>query len=529
MRSAQVRGDRGPPGKGAAGRLRLVLGDQLTDTLSSLRDIDRDRDVVLLAEVMSEAAYVRHHKQKFVLVFSAMRQFAERLRKGGVTVRYVRLDDPANTQTLNGEVLRALESRAFDRVVVTEPGEWRLTKCFEDLAHLSPVPVKVRPDDRFMCSRRDFEDWAKGRSELRMEFFYRMMRRQTGLLMDGEQPVGGRWNFDPENRKRLPKGRRPPARRLIAPNPTTQAVMRQTQELFPDNFGTLEGFNLPTNQDEAEAALDHFINRLLPEFGDWQDFMIKGEPFMWHAHISAAMNIGLIDPLDACRRADKAYREGRAPLNAVEGFVRQILGWREFVRGVYWAQGPHYKEINALGADRKLPWFYWSGDTKMACVRDVVESTRDHAYAHHIQRLMVTGNLAMLLGVHPDEVNDWYMVVYADAFEWVELPNTHGMATFADGGVVGSKPYAVSGAYINRMSDYCSGCAYDVKDRLGPRACPFNALYWDFLDRNAEQLAANPRLFMPFRALGQMSENDRDAIREKASALRLALGAAPRD
>jgi deoxyribodipyrimidine photolyase-related protein len=510
------------------GRLRLILGDQLSDGLSSLRDIDPDRDVVLMAEVRSEAAYVRHHQQKFVLVFSAMRQFAERLRETGVRLRYVRLDDPANTHSLNGEVLRALAEQPFERVVVTEPGEWRLAQAFEDLTHMAPAPVEVRPDDRFICSRARFEAWAKDRKELRMEFFYREMRRATGLLMEGDKPAGGRWNFDPENRKRLPKGKRVPPRRPIAPNATTREVMAEIAARFPQNFGTLAGFNYATNRAEADQVLDHFITHFLPEFGDWQDAMARGEPLMWHAHISAAMNIGLIDPLDACRRAERAYRDGKAPLNAVEGFVRQIIGWREYVRGVYWLKGPTYKASNSLGADRKLPDFYWSAETDMACVRDVVETTRDHAYAHHIQRLMVTGNLALLLGVHPDEVNDWYMVVYADAFEWVELPNTHGMALFADGGVVASKPYAASGAYIDRMSNYCSGCVYDVKDRLGDKACPFNALYWDFLDRNSERLGKNLRLAMPYKTLSRMRAEDRQAIQAKASKTREALGATVR-
>jgi deoxyribodipyrimidine photolyase-related protein len=478
-----------------------------------------------MAEVMAEASYVRHHKQKLVLVFAAMRQFAERLRARGVVVRYVRLDDAANSQDLNGEVLRALDAQPFARVVLTEPGEWRLAKAFEALVLVAPVPVEIRSDDRFICARRDFEAWADDRKDLRMEFFYRAMRRKTGLLMDGDRPAGGRWNFDPENRKSLPKGQQPPERGRIAPNPVTLAVMAEVARRFPDNFGTLEAFGFPTNHAEARTVLDSFIAERLPRFGDWQDVMVSGQPWMWHAQISAAMNIGLIDPLDACRRAEAEYRAGRAPLNAVEGFIRQILGWREFVRGVYWLKGPGYKESNALGADRQLPAFYWSAETGMACVKDVVEASRDHAYAHHIQRLMVTGNLAMLLGVHPDAVNDWYMTVYADAFEWVELPNTHGMAIFADGGIVGSKPYAASGAYIARMSDYCGRCAYDVKDRLGDKACPFNALYWDFLDRNAARLSANPRLAMPYRALAGMAEAERAAIRAKAAAVRQGLSA----
>jgi deoxyribodipyrimidine photolyase-related protein len=510
------------------GTLRLVLGDQLSDTLSSLADLDPARDAVLMAEVMDEAGYVNHHKQKLVLVFSAMRQFAERLRARGVTVRHVRLGDPGATASLNGEVLRSLEKRPFDRVVITEPGEWRLAKAFEDLAQMAPVPVEMRPDDRFICPRVEFEAWAEGRSELRMEFFYRIMRRKTGLLMDGDAPAGGRWNFDPENRKRMPKGARPPPRVRIPNNPITRAVIGEVSERFPDHFGTLEAFNLPTNADEAETAVAHFIGHILPGFGDYQDFMAKGEPLMWHAHISAAMNIGLIDPLDVCRRAEAEYRSGRAPLAAVEGFIRQIIGWREYVRGIYWLQGPDYKALNALGADRTLPWFYWSGETDMACVRDVVQATRDHAYAHHIQRLMVTGNLAMLLGVHPDAVNAWYMAVYADAFEWVELPNTHGMAIFADGGVVGSKPYAASGAYINRMSDYCGGCAHDVKDRLGERACPFNALYWDFLIRHEDRLGGNIRMAMPYRNLARMPDAERAAIQAKAESTRTRLGATAR-
>ncbi len=332
-----------------------MLGDQISDgRLSSLRDLDPRRDVVLMAEVMSEASYVRHHKQKFALVFSGMRQFADRLRDQGVVVRYVRLDDPANTHSLNGEVLRTLEHQPFERVVVTEPGEWRLVHAFEELAHLAPVPVELRSDDRFICSRAEFEAWATdGRSELRMEFFYRLMRRKTGLLMDGDKPVGGRWNFDAENRKRLPKGKPIPERHLIEPNGLTRQVMGEMSARFPDNFGTMDGFDFPTNPAEAEQALDHFITRHLPEFGDWQDFMKAGQPWMWHAHISAGMNLGLIDPLDACRRAEAECRAGRAPLNAVEGFVRQILGWREYVRGVYWLKGPEYKATNALGADRR--------------------------------------------------------------------------------------------------------------------------------------------------------------------------------
>ncbi|WP_297509164.1 cryptochrome/photolyase family protein [uncultured Caulobacter sp.] len=504
------------------GALRLVLGDQLSDALSALSDLDPARDVVLMVESRAEATAWKHHKQKLVLVWSAMRQFAERLRARGVSVRYVALEDPANTGSIDGELRRALADRPFARVVRTACGKWGLEQKLLTLD--LPVPIETREDDRFICSRAEFARWAADRRELRMEFFYREMRRKTGLLMDGDQPAGGRWNFDAENRRKLPPGLRPPERLRIPPNPTTRAVLDQVARGFDDHFGDVEGFGWPTNPEEARAALDHFLADMLAGFGDWQDAMSWQRPFLWHALISPALNIGLLDPLETCRRAEAAWREGHAPLNAVEGFIRQILGWREFVRGVYWLKMPEYGQRNALDAQGQLPWFYWTGETDMACVADTVRAARDHAYAHHIQRLMVTGNLAMLLGVHPDAVDDWYMVVFADAYEWVEMPNTRGMATFADGGIVGSKPYAASGAYIDRMSDYCRGCRYDVKARLGDEACPFNALYWDFIDRHAKTLAGNGRMMMPLRTLEKIGEADREAFRRRARNLRRAMG-----
>ncbi len=520
-----------PPGESdvVVKTLRLVLGDQISDgRLSSLRDIDASADTVLLAEVRDEASYVRHHKQKIALVFAGMRGLAARLRARGVAVRHVGVEDEANTGSLTGEVARALAEGTFDRVVVTAPGEYRLMQAFEGYAAVSPVPFLIREDDRFLCTPAEFAAWAGGRKALRMELFYRVMRTRHGLLIDGAgKPEGGAWNFDKENRKAMPRRLTPPAHRFVAPNPVTKAAIADVERLFPDHFGACEGFSYPTTPDEAESVVNDFLANILPGFGDYQDAMVKGEPWMWHAVVSAAMNLGLIDPLDLCRRAEAEYRAGRAPLNAVEGFIRQILGWREFMRGIYWLAMPEYKERNALGADRALPAFYWTGETTMACVRDCVETTRAHAYAHHIQRLMVTGNLAMLLGVRPAAINEWYMVVYADAYEWVELPNTHGMATFADGGLVGSKPYAASGAYINRMSDYCGACRHDVKARLGPNACPLNPLYWDFLMRNQAVLGANTRLAMPYKALERMAPAERAAIRAEADRVRTALGAGP--
>jgi deoxyribodipyrimidine photolyase-related protein len=506
--------------------LRLVLGDQCSDRLSALRDIDARHDVVLMAEVRAECTYVRHHKQKIALVLSAMRHFAERLRRRGIRVHYVRLDDHGNTGSLAGEVARLARRLKPGRIVCTHPGEWRVLQDMRGWEDATGLPVEIREDDRFLCPLDRFRAWAGTRKALRMEFFYREMRRGTGLLMEGpDEPAGGQWNFDVDNRKPLPPDAHPPEPLRFPPDAATREVMALVERTFPDHFGTLDAFAWPVTAEQAEAALDDFIRHRLPRFGDHQDAMADGEPVLYHALISAAMNVGLLDPMAACRAAERAWREGDAPLNAVEGFVRQILGWREYVRGVYWLRMPGYGATNALEARRPLPWFWWSGETSMACVAAVVRQTRDLAYAHHIQRLMVMGNFALLAGLDPDGVNDWFMVVYADAYEWVELPNTHGMALHADGGVMASKPYAASGAYINRMSDHCRGCAHDVRDATGPRACPFNHLYWDFVARHAERLSRNPRMAMPLRTLARMDPAKLQALRARARAFLDAMDA----
>ena len=499
------------------GVLRLVLGDQLSPGLSSLEDAGPG-DVVLMAEVAEEATYVRHHKKKIAFLFAAMRHFAEELRSAGLRVRYVRLDDPGNQGSLRGEVARALEDDpSLSAVIVTKPGEWRLLQDMETWRDLMPVPVDLREDSRFIVPRTEFYAWAKGRKQLRMEFFYRDVRRKTGLLMDGDEPAGEQWNFDHDNRKRLPKSLVPPPRFLPPADAVTQDVIALVAERFPDHFGDLEPWVFATTRAGAEAARDHFIGEILPGFGDWQDAMAKGEPWLWHSLLSIYINCGLLEPLDVCRRAEAEWREGRAPLNAVEGFIRQIIGWREYVRGIYWLKMPGYGQTNTLNAHRPLPDFYWTGDTGMRCMAEAIGQTKRHAYAHHIQRLMVTGNFALIAGLDPAEVNDWYLLVYADAYEWVELPNTHGMALHADGGLMASKPYAASGNYINKMSDYCSGCAYDVTAKTGPKACPFNFLYWDFIARNRESLSGNPRMALIYKALDRLDPASLSAMRDEAS------------
>ena len=493
----------------------LLLGS-VVGVVAALRR-NRGADTVLMAEVMGECTYVPHHPKKIVLVLSAMRHFAAALRRRGVRVDYVRLGDPCNTGTLRGEVLRAVARHRPASVVATEPGEWRVLADMRDWPALTGLPVDIRDDDRFLCRLRAFRAWVRGHAGVRMESFYRAMRRRTGLLMDGAEPEGGAWNYDKQNRKPLGGGQDYPGAAGFPPDDVTLEVMDLVRRTFADHFGSVDGFDYPVTPADAQRALADFVRRRLPRFGDWQDTMKTDEAILFHARISTSLNCGLLDPLVACRAAESAYRQGHAPLNAAEGFIRQVLGWREFMRGMYWLRMPEFGRENALGAVRPLPAFYWTGATDMNCLRHAVADTKRHAYAHHIQRLMVLGNFALIAGIDPEEVEEWFLVVYADAYQWVEMPNVRGMALFADGGVIGSKPYAGSGAYINRMSDYCRTCSYDVRDSTGERACPFNALYWDFIARHEELFAANSRMRMTVRTWANMSDGRRAALRVRAA------------
>ncbi|PNQ03745.1 cryptochrome/photolyase family protein [Sphingobium sp. SA916] len=510
----------------AAPLLIPILGDQLTPGIASLRNADPANSILLMMEVADETTYVRHHKAKIAFILSAMRHHADRLRALGWTVDYVKLDQPENSGSFTGEVARAIERHRPSAIHVTEGGEWRVRAMLEEWEGRFGIPVTIHEDDRFLCSHAEFDAWAAARQQLRMEFFYRDMRRRTGLLLTEEgEPEGGQWNFDAENRKP------PPRRDLLMPqplrfrpDPITRDVLALVAARFSDHIGSLDHFHFAVTHEDAQRQQDHFLDHALPRFGDYQDAMLTDEPFLWHSVLSPYINAGLLDPLSLCRAVEGRYRAGRVPLNAAEGFIRQVIGWREYVRGVYWHEGPGYGRRNALDATRDLPGFYWTGKTDMHCMARAVGQTIDHAYAHHIQRLMITGNFALLAGIDPVQVHVWYLEVYADAYEWVEMPNTIGMALFADGGLLGSKPYAAGGAYINRMSDYCGRCRYDVKQRLGEDACPFNALYWDFLARNERKLARNPRLAMPYRNWNRMSVEDRAALRKQAARFLDGLG-----
>ena len=503
-------------------RLILVLGDQLSDDLAGLRLADPAQDLIVMAEVMEEGRYVPHHPQKIALVLTAMRKFARHLRSRGFRVAYAKLDDPETGPSLPAELLRRMAETGAEAVIVTTPGDWRLIAALEAL----PLPLRFLPDDRFICPPEVFTAWAKGRKSLRMEWFYRDMRRRTGLLMDGSEPVGGQWNFDHDNRKPAAPDLLRPAPLRFAPDAETEAVLDLVAARFPRHFGRLRPFHWPTDRDAALAALDHFITQSLPRFGDEQDAMLEGDPFLSHSLLSSSLNLGLLSPLEVCQCAEAAYKAGAAPLAAVEGFIRQIIGWREYVRGIWALKGPDYLTQNALNHSAPLPAAYWGGATRMRCLSTAVAQTRDHAYAHHIHRLMITGNFALLAGVDPAEVHAWYLAVYIDAIEWVEAPNTLGMSQFADGGLLASKPYVSSGAYINRMSDYCGGCHYRVTERTGPRACPFNPLYWHFLIRHRARFAQNPRMAQMYRSFDRMDPSVQKALLGEAESIlaRLAQG-----
>ena len=497
--------------------LRLILADQLSASIATLEDTDIANDVVMLCEVMQEATYVKHHKKKIAFLFSAMRHFAQGLMQRGYTVRYVALDDANNTGSFDGEVKRAIADLGITKIILTEPGEYRILEKFKSWEAAFAIPIEIRCDMRFLSTMHEFSEWAAGKKQLRMEFFYREMRKKYSILMEPDgKPTGGEWNYDKENRKPPKAGMVSPKRISHKKSAITTDVLVLVKVRFADHFGTLEPFHFAVTREQALTELEHFIDNLLPNFGDYQDAMVAGEPYLYHSLISSYLNAGLLLPLEICKKVEAAYQQDKAPLNAVEGFIRQILGWREYIRGIYWHHMPHYGLRNTLEAKTPLPDFYWSAETHMFCIAESVRHTRDHAYSHHIQRLMVTGNFALLAGLDVVQVQEWYLAVYSDAYEWVEMPNTLGMALFGDGGVVASKPYAASGKYIHRMSNYCEQCDYDPEVMTGDKACPFNALYWDFWARNEDKLRGNPRIPYVYSTWDKMAGDKRDGIRNQA-------------
>jgi deoxyribodipyrimidine photolyase-related protein len=497
--------------------LRLILGDQLSHNISSLTDANHSKDIVMLCEVMEEASYVPHHKLKIAFLFSAMRHFAEELVEKNYKVHYVKLTDNDNTQSFDTELARAIQKFKPTKIVITEPGEYRVLEKFLRWQKDFLIPVEIRDDIRFFCTKEAFKLFAADKKQLRMENFYHKMRLQYNILLNpNKTPVGGKWNYDSENRKSFKKDLVFPHRLNFKKDAVTEEVLTLVTEKFPNNFGNLDNFYFAVNRSQALKLLKHFIANILPNFGDFQDMMMQDQAFLYHSILSPYINTGLLSPAEVCQEAEAAYFAKEASLNATEGFIRQILGWREFIRGIYWLKMPSYAEENYLGATKKLPDFYWTADTEMNCLKQVVQQTLDHAYSHHIQRLMITGNFALLAGLIPKEVCDWYLLVYADAYEWVELPNTLGMSLFGDGGFVASKPYIASANYINKMSNYCKSCVYSPKQTLEDTACPFNSLYWNFLAEHQNSLNHNSRLYYTYLTWNKKSIEQKEAIRKKA-------------
>lgn len=505
-------------------RLCIVLGDQLDPASALFDDFDPEQDALWMAEVREEATHVWSHRARIALFLSAMRHYAEAQRKAGRAVHYRRLGEHAASslvEALADDLVRLDPAE----VVWVEPGDWRVAESLRTLAARDTRPWTLLPDRHFLVATPDFQRWAAGRKELRMEHFYRWMRQRTGVLMQDGKPVGGRWNYDEDNREAF-DARGPgllPAPLSFAPDALTREVLAEVAAAYPEHPGELAHFDWPVTPADAEAALADFIQRRLPDFGRYQDAMWQGEPWLYHARLAAAMNLKLIAPARVIEAAEQAFRVGHAPLAAVEGFIRQVLGWREYVRGIYHLRMPDFLGANALGAEAPLPGFYWTGDTDMACLRDALGQTLKYGYAHHIQRLMVTGLFALLLGVRPREVHAWYLAVYVDAVEWVELPNTLGMSQYADGGYMTSKPYCASGKYIDRMSNYCAGCRYRPDEAVGESACPLTTLYWDFLLRHEQRFRNHPRAGLQWRSVDRLPEPRKAAIRAAAEKLRQRL------
>lgn len=500
--------------------LRLILGDQL-NTAHSWFTEPADTAEYVLMEVRAEAEYVRHHIQKVVAFFVSMRAFAEELRARGFTVHYILLANRDNSHSLEGNIERLLRSGTYSAFEYQQPDEYRVQQNLTALAHKVSVPIRVVSTEHFLVEPEFFANVFKGHKRYVMESFYRAVRTKYELLMEDGKPLGDRWNFDAENRNKLPKDCTPPP-----PLTFDRDVSDIVQHIHEQKIATIGSINpkhfaWPVTRAEALKTLDYFCTHLLADFGSYQDAMHTDHPFLFHSRLSFSLNVKHISPREVCEAAIKAFQSKKSAISLaqVEGFVRQIAGWREFMRGVYWSHMPKYKGLNVLNADRPLPHYFWSGDTKMNCVRHAVTQSLTEGYAHHIQRLMVTGNFLMMAGINPDEVDAWYLGIYIDALEWVQLPNTRGMSQFADGGIVGTKPYHSSAQYINKMSNYCGSCFYSFKERIGEKACPFNSLYWDFLMRHEETLSKNPRIGMGYQLLKKMSPADKKAIASQAATL----------
>lgn len=500
-----------------------ILGDQLTLQHPALAAPDPAGDVVLMIESRERGAHCKYHRIKLVMIYAAMRHFAAGLRERGWTVDYHRLADTEDFETAWKRHRKNFPGR---KLLMMEPNSWMETVQAQKIAEEYSLDLETLPSCQFLVPRTEFQNQSSGRKRLLMENHYRPLRQKRNILMaEGGQPEGGVWNFDSENRKTVADWKKakpspPPLSPLATPqkDPLVKEVAAEVDRWFPEAFGSSAGTWVPVTRSEALALLGDFVRHRLSHYGDYQDLMLEGSPGMFHSLISASLNIGLLDPMECVDAAVDAWKTGKAPLGAVEGFVRQIIGWREFINGVYWLKMPGYAESNGLSATRPLPEFFYTGMTEMKCLRTVLREAHDSAYNHHIQRLMILGNFLLLAGIRPREAYRWFLEMYVDAFDWVMAANVLGMALHADGGFMATKPYAGSGAYISRMSNYCQGCAYDPKKKSGAGACPFNLLYWDFFDRHMERFSSNPRVGMIINTWRKRPEAEKNVIRAEAAA-----------
>lgn len=492
-------------------KLILILGDQLDINSSALRDFDPTTDEVLMVESQNESTYVWSHKAKIAIFLSAMRHFAQTLLSKKIPLTYIK----ESSLTIEEELKHQLIQKKVTHLVCVEPGEYRLKLAIENLARDLNVHLSMEDDHHFYCSNQEFREWVADKKELRLEYFYRYMRKKHHILIDDdEQPVGGQWNFDDQNRK--PYSKNGPglidAPLIFAPDEISHEVLEFVERQYSEHPGSLEHFSWPVTREQALAALKHFVNHRLATFGIYQDAMWKETPFGWHSILSTSLNLKLLNPREVVQSALEAYQNNRLDLATVEGFIRQVIGWREFVRGIYYLDMPEMATTNFYQHQRKLPEWYWTANTKMNCMKDAIGQTLKYGYAHHIQRLMITGNFALLAEISPQQVSDWYLAIYVDAIEWVELPNVVGMALFANGGRFTSKPYIASGAYVKRMSNYCDGCQYKPDVRYGEQACPLTTLYWNFLINHQVEFNQNPRTRLMTANLSKISTEDRALI-----------------
>ncbi len=502
-----------------ATRLLLILGDQLDRNSLLFEDINTETDLLLMAEVGGESAEIMSSKQRTVAFLSAMRHFAEVLQAGKLPLHYYALED--DLKTFSEALDKHLKQKPFRSIHCVLPGDYRVMQEIADWAKSHNIDIEWLPDHHFIARRGEFKDWLAERKQPRMEYWYRQLRKDRNILMDGDKPVGGLWNFDKDNRKSFGKNGPTdlPEPTLFKPDKITEQVIKDVEKYLPNLPGKLDEFVWPVTRKQGLQVLADFIEQRLKHFGDYQDAMWTEQPWLYHSRISLALNLKLISPQEVIDAAVKAYENQQAPLNAVEGFIRQILGWREYVRGLYWAYRDDWLEMNALNARRDLPKLYWDADTQMTCLQQSVSQVLTYGYGHHIQRLMVTGLFALLWGVKPKAIHEWYLAMYVDAVAWVEIPNTLGMSQYADGGIVGSKPYIASGAYIDRMSNYCKQCPFDPKQSHGEKACPFTTLYWAFVERHQDLLGRNPRLGMQVKNWQRKSEDEQQAILQHAEKL----------